>query len=224
MINAVPTMLARAQRQEKAVLIASVGSLELLSAVTASLDSGIVAIRVGKQPVAYVRTLLATAYWMGHHAKGDFGTILDLSHADLELWRRELEGFSEFSHLSLMTADSYDEWPLPVSWSRIDRASGLADASHLFQALLVPNQPGSARPTIKLPLILAAAGMSSAALRRSVKTGVAGVLLDEELDEAFTAGLRTGLRARATADPAVYFAPATKAVADRLVNYLTCLS
>jgi hypothetical protein len=76
----------------------------------------------------------------------------------------------------------------------------------------------------KLPLILECTeDHTPTELRRYVKSGVNGILISEEFDQAFTAGVRTALRDRETSDPAVYLSKGGRAVEDKAIRYLQTL-
>jgi fructose/tagatose bisphosphate aldolase len=77
------------------------------------------------------------------------------------------------------------------------------------------------RMATKVPLIAREAQYAPATLKQFVHAGVAGISLGEELNAAYTAGMRTALRSRSTTDPRHYEHIAAEAVRDRILTYLT---
>ena len=70
----------------------------------------------------------------------------------------------------------------------------------------------------KLPILAASADYSPSHLRRFASLRIAGPLLDTELEEAFTAGLRTALRDREANSPRRYFPKGQLAVEEQLIR------
>ena len=58
---------------------------------------------------------------------------------------------------------------------------------------------------------------------RLVKAGVQGIVVSNEFDDAFTAGVRTALRNRSISNPVHYLGKGGLAVEDKIVRYLTLL-
>lgn len=244
MLVSVPTLLSRASRRRTAVPFCSVTSAEVLLAVSSALEKagadGVLSVPAKKRPEGKELPLLALAHWLAQHNQVDLGVQLDLTCADPEAWQPELGALHGFARLAVMTAGTPSRWQIPAEWSRLDRLGTFTESvelshhpSHVFQALAISPPSGKdgtaawvehRRRQAKVPLLVEEGELSPASLRRCVKAGIAGVLFERRIDEAFTAGLRTGLRNRSATDPSRYFAPATAAVSDRLANYLTCLT
>jgi hypothetical protein len=74
-----------------------------------------------------------------------------------------------------------------------------------------------------LPILADECAVHITDLHKLSKTGVAGVTVGRVLEEAFTAGLRTGLRDRSLYQPARYLKTANQAVENTIINLLDYL-
>lgn len=72
-----------------------------------------------------------------------------------------------------------------------------------------------------VPVLALAAGRTLKQSQSLVKAGAAGVTLSHELHEAFTAGVRTGLRSRTVTDPTRYLSYGATAVREMVRAHLT---
>lgn len=100
---------------------------------------------------------------------------------------------------------------LPLSFVQEERAVKLSQIRHYHTRF-------------RLPLIIQLDSMHTAAhLQKLKKADVMGVYVEDEFDEAFTAGVRTALRNRSQANPAVYLGKGGRAVEDKVVRYLGAL-
>lgn len=76
----------------------------------------------------------------------------------------------------------------------------------------------------KVPVIAEEELLSLAESRKLSRTGIAGLTIGKDLEEAFTAGIRTGLRNRSLYEPSRYLSTATLAVENITTNLLRQLN
>lgn len=89
------------------------------------------------------------------------------------------------------------------------------------KALVSPAYLKEIGQAAKLPIIAQPLSLSAAQRSQAVRSGITGFSYDHDLlSEAYTAGLRTGLRNRAQHNPAVYQASGMQAVRQAARSYL----
>jgi|GEM_PF-6288415 len=77
---------------------------------------------------------------------------------------------------------------------------------------------------VKLPLLVALhEDKMPSQMVKCIKAGVSGFLIENEFDQTFTAGIRTGLRNKTLSDPRTYLAKASLAVEEKMARYLELL-
>lgn len=244
MLTSVSTLLAQAVRHRTHTLLCSISSHELLEAtVAAAEESGhsfIVTIKAShKGQHASLHTLLATAVWRLEHHPMKWAVALDLSIWNATEQRRFLHALENFPALTLITNFQHRE--IPKGWGSIEALPAIPttadiislDRSHAPHAisLPLPSENGRTDPTLvsqvaalhqatSQPLVAQEALLTPQMLTKYLRAGITAVTLDEQLEEAFTAGLRTGLRNRSLSHPEVYLAKGRLAVTNCIINYL----
>lgn len=77
---------------------------------------------------------------------------------------------------------------------------------------------------LELPVVVASLHLTPKKTRELIAAGCAGLTLDTELEEAFTAGIRTALRNRSATDPAKYLSYGATAVRELVRSHLNYFS
>lgn len=244
MIASVSTLLGRAMRRRNLALLCSVSNHELLEAALSvqQKDALILVVKASlRTSPEQLHALLASAVWRVQHHESSFGILLDLGMwepAERQKFLTELHGFPPMAGLIYPGLTFPRGWELigPV-WGRITadgireavsekglvavgvRVSSIQDRKGAIALEEVKNLHKAAR----VPLFLEESSLSPRMLRQLAKAGVSGVCIDEQLEEAFTAGLRAGMRNRTLTQPELYFRKGRLAVVQRISTYLTHL-
>lgn len=90
---------------------------------------------------------------------------------------------------------------------------------HASRETIVPHEVQTVCKQLSIPVIAEEVDLSPAELKKLSKSGVSGVTIGKVLEEAFTAGLRTGLRDRSLSEPARYLKTANRAVEETIINH-----
>lgn len=90
---------------------------------------------------------------------------------------------------------------------------------HPSRQAVVPHEIQTLCKDLHIPVIAEEIDLNPAELKKLSKSGVSGVTIGNVLEEAFTAGLRTGLRDRSLSEPARYYKTANRAVEETLINH-----
>jgi len=247
-LTSVSSILTRALRRHSAALLCSVSSHELLEAYIRAAElsrEGFIIVVKGSHKGDHdtLHALLATTVWRLEHHQLTWGIALDLSLWNAHEQRSFLLGLKDFPALTLIS--NHQQRQIPKDWSWIEHTSTIPTVASLQevarslapQAISIPipvtdgrsksnsvAQLAALRKASSQPLIAQEALLSPLMLKRQVRAGISGITLDEQLEEAFTAGLRTGLRNRSLSHPEVYLAKGRLAVTNCVVNYLSHLN
>lgn len=250
MFVSVPTLLGRAVRGHTAILFCTVSTTDIAeSAVLAAAGHSLVLVldatcwKGGLAEQGY----LAWLHWLAEHAptqvgiavecevtSPDIGDLLTVfpgvslilrTHGSLQLTAASLQVL----HRHYRTVPLLADLTAPATPDQVREFVRQTGVSALRIPLphdhsgVLGSSPAYVRQLVRaaqVPLITAEATYKPSILQRCLKAGISGVMLSEALNEAYTAGIRTGLRNRSSTNPHRYTAPAKQAVHDRVSTFL----
>ena len=226
MIQPLPTLLARAKRSRRPLLLCEISSIEqaegCLAAAAAKKSSLALTVSSGTLDQLVVAEALLPLVEL-------------LAQAATEAVAIEMRLGSPLTNIEnsfpIHTCLTLPVNTRPKSQGRTLAATctSVGDAlaaDDCFQILRLPAELSKSGlkevlTQLKRPAVLEEASFSPARLKAIVLTGIAGITLASQLDASFTAGVRTALRNRELVSPSGYLHRGKKAVFERVFNYLT---
>lgn len=225
MIVPLGTLLGRAVRRRTALPLLAANSPEVVRAALSG-NQGHSAAIVVNASLPEAPLLLATVHWLACRYSADVSIIVE--------GVKDASSLAAFPEVALLLPLGFgyrgSKPHIAVVPALIDPLTleGLLRDDGALAAMLpcsvTPGYVAEVRRMLRLPLFLDEEVRSTESARLLLRAGVSGLLMRQQLNDAYTAGLRTALGNQEHSDPVTYGATANLAVRERLATFSTHLA